>query len=98
MRLPVYLTLIIIMYVGVPFCAYGYYYYSEIEREQVNTHALLMNTNAPINSDQQAVENDVMNGEKNTSNSEKLGFLGAAIALFLIPTLMLVFKGKLLKL
>lgn len=92
-----YLTLIIIMYLGVPLCVYGYYYYSEIEKEQVNTHALLMNTNLPVNSNQQGAEDDVMDGEKNTSNSEKLGFLGASIALFLIPTLMLVFKGRLLK-
>ena len=97
MRLPLYLSLIIIMYVGVPFCAYGYYYYSEIEKEQIKTHSLLMNTNTAFNNDQQAVEDDVMKGEKNTVNSEKLGFLGASIALFLIPTLMLVFKGKLLK-
>ena len=97
MRRIIFIPLVIVLYLGVPLCLYQYNYFSQIEAEQAKTQALILSNNAQIDDQEKAAEEGVMYGDMVTVHSEKMGFLGGAIVLFLIPSLMITFKGKLMK-
>ncbi len=97
MKAAVYYSLIIIMFLIVPACLYEYSQYAQMETEQMKTNAMLSdNANRPYAITQDDA-NSVMNNDLSVMQAEKKGFAGAAAAFFLIPALMLVFKGKLLR-
>jgi hypothetical protein len=97
MRPIVFFPLVIIMYLAIPYCLYQYNYFSQIEAEQAKTQALVLSNNVKIDDQEKAAEDSALYGDMDVVHNEKMGFLAGAVLLFIIPSLIISFKGKLLK-
>jgi hypothetical protein len=97
MRPIVFFPLVVIMYLAVPYCLYQYNYFSQIEAEQSKTQALVLSNNVQLQDQEKIAEDSTLYGEMDTVHNEKTGFLTAAVMLFIIPSLIIAFKSKLLK-
>ncbi|NNM94916.1 MAG: hypothetical protein HKL88_05565 [Bacteroidia bacterium] len=97
MKASIYYTLIIAMFCTVPLCLYEYRLNTEIETEQLKADTLMAGLPDTVYH-ARSYDSDVeMNDHRSLLDAERKGYLGAAAALFLIPSLMLAFRGRLLK-
>jgi len=68
-----------------------------MEAEQSKTQALVLSNNVQVQDQEKIAEISALYGELDTIHSEKMGFLAGSVMLFVIPSLIIAFKGKLLK-